>query len=717
MSYIRYHPKGDTVPLAQSDQQRIHDEHFRSLEYADMLLFTLFNALMGSGKTFNARALAEDINSKLVIVLSAEEGLMNQTMNEFRKHKNLFVINGSSGETHDSIVKKALSTPVSLTPVVFFNNIGHVEGKFNNNATALIHLMNHTNKLENRICIIDEIDVQLTKLTGGLNAKDQQFEEDYVKICSQSLENSLNIFDKFRLNNIKCIGYTGTGNHIVSSKMYSMGYNKEDVSIVNVYPIEAIYTNTNIIPVDFDDFNSYKSLLEKPLKGPIEEKIMIACPDENAIEECHRRIVKEYGKISNVRITHRLQRSGQKYIDSVRGSKIIYTINMAARGFDLGSFYSDSEKKRNKSGYFTRIVQMRDNDDKISVAVAKNPHHDLYNPLSSTTLQTACRARSSKCIVLIPKKFSKACSLYQEVLRVSDLIHKCCTSSNFMSLGPAKVLQKERYAQAWNEGLILNIRGDDVGERNTVDKHITIMKTTYNYDYPKEIKAEHHYKTSNSVCEQLLDSYTHQTTAKTSEIVDLAHVIPSCFKAGSAGRNVITGTVGIVGRPVETGLSSISIGMDETMNAQITKSPMVRTTEGGGYKNSRQVDEVIKLKVITRATCCCHCGKKLNIYDKLQICHVKRNDQGGPYSLDNLMYGHIKCDAVYDGGGLIHDPKGGYWREDTNLYKPDLSQLKYMNSRYIYYRWLWELSQAHWGGVSEATFRDELKQRSYVYFK
>ena len=152
-------------------------------------------------------------------------------------------------------------------------------------------------------------------------------------------------------------------------------------------------------------------------------------------------------------------------------------------------------------------------------------------------------------------------------------------------------------------------------------------------------------------------------------------------------------------------------------NTEKKKSHIINT--GRGYNEGRIIDKRVKDAVIARAWgTCCHCGCTYDDQiEDLQICHVKRHDSDGPNDLDNLMYGHKECDALYDAGKIIIDPEGGFYLGKLyTSHVPDNKQIRWIKPEYIYDRWIWELSQKRWAKSTEKTFRKDLLMKGYKYF-
>ena len=146
-------------------------------------------------------------------------------------------------------------------------------------------------------------------------------------------------------------------------------------------------------------------------------------------------------------------------------------------------------------------------------------------------------------------------------------------------------------------------------------------------------------------------------------------------------------------------------------------------SEENSTSNIRIIDIAIKKQVIERAmNICGHCGKEFKPWEKenevqTQICHIKRHADGGPFTADNLIYGHRKCDGLYDGGSIIHDPDFGItWLEEYDRFRrPDIKQLNEINPEFIRHRWNWEKTRRGYCSKTDDEFREILKSESYSH--
>ena len=206
---------------------------FKDKSFNDLKLFGLINSGMGSGKTNIMEKLPcilKDFHG-IVFLCEKDQHLLSQIDIAFKKFNNekYQIIKPAKDNKYISEIKTALT--LKKIPLIFIQNINHRNGSINTN-THFIDYIALSFLSEDKLALIDEIDNQLTSLTGGINAKLDhtcKIIESYNKVVSQGDE-TLNTFDILRKYNIKCIGFSGTMNNMVCSKLVSTGYNKEDIS-------------------------------------------------------------------------------------------------------------------------------------------------------------------------------------------------------------------------------------------------------------------------------------------------------------------------------------------------------------------------------------------------------------------------------------------------------------------------------------------------------
>uniref|UniRef100_A0A6C0B8T4 HNH nuclease domain-containing protein n=1 Tax=viral metagenome TaxID=1070528 RepID=A0A6C0B8T4_9ZZZZ len=139
---------------------------------------------------------------------------------------------------------------------------------------------------------------------------------------------------------------------------------------------------------------------------------------------------------------------------------------------------------------------------------------------------------------------------------------------------------------------------------------------------------------------------------------------------------------------------------------------------GGGERTTREVDEKVKKNVICRANGKCgHCSELIINGEDAQISHIRRFDEGGSYTEDNLVITHRECDAIYDSGKIIMDTDGTFW---THKMYPrhffDKNQYKRISKENIQARWEWEKNTSKWPKrFTDKEFRTFLYSRGYLH--
>jgi hypothetical protein len=139
----------------------------------------------------------------------------------------------------------------------------------------------------------------------------------------------------------------------------------------------------------------------------------------------------------------------------------------------------------------------------------------------------------------------------------------------------------------------------------------------------------------------------------------------------------------------------------------------------GGGGSTREISEKIKQLVKERSNGICgHCSRLIRPGQDYQIAHIKRNDQYGDYTLDNLLFTHRSCDSSYDDGLLILDIVSGvYWINELINYEVDKNQYYHISKENILDRWNWEKNKSEkWGeNLTDDMFRYKLIENGYKY--
>jgi hypothetical protein len=151
-------------------------------------------------------------------------------------------------------------------------------------------------------------------------------------------------------------------------------------------------------------------------------------------------------------------------------------------------------------------------------------------------------------------------------------------------------------------------------------------------------------------------------------------------------------------------------------NIHSTRGPLIQ--KGTGFKEGREINTVIEEEVKARsAGICAHCSEKVGEDEEGQICHVNRYDNGGLFTIHNLVFGHKGCDSQYDNEHrFIHSPCGGYYLAKKYYeHQSDMKQWSCISPENIASRWSWVKSKMGCSGDRE--FIQKLVEKAYKYFQ
>lgn len=421
-------------------------------------ILTIINAGMGSGKTRLMSRITERISINnntafVTIIISPSAHLQTQTIESFKEYKFIHQIELIY---EDILEKTSRARKKCKHPIVFMNNIASKDGKMNGSYKKLSKLLEIYR--DNSLVIFDEIDLVLTKITGGINAKLDHSDSmliPYKKVLDQP-DTSLNMFDIIRTYGAKCIGLSGTCNNFICSKIPSTGYARDEINIINVHPIKSLYKDLRIVPISIDANNIDK--LEKYLEWiesteNITKKALLIFSNKSQMKSFIREYKKKY-KItpSYVEITgdNATQRKTTKWRETLMNAKYVFGINLVGVGFDLATFCEGQQ--------FELGILFRKLCDKSSQPLSKNSKHALHVEYSASFLQAVARLRKGG--VFIVPETSQITSLYDGLVKVFETIrdgHDQCKR-----VGPPRKTQNGRYNQDLILNLMQNIReGED----------------------------------------------------------------------------------------------------------------------------------------------------------------------------------------------------------------------------------------------------------------
>jgi hypothetical protein len=661
-------------PTSQDNLLEQVSEFFRGIAFAGLSLLTLFNSGMGSGKSNIMATLPTVLRgfTGILFVLEKNMHLKNQIMESFRKSivNNKMYLIDQEGTGIDIKIRVALSK--SLIPVIFLKNVAHKGGSLNKAAILLENIAKSFPQVD-KLAFIDELDNQLTSLTGGINAKldhPSGIMEEYVRVVSQNI--SLNTFDMLRKYRVKVFGFSGTLNNTVCSKLPSLGYKASDILIVNVYPIETLYNNLNIVPIDIRDFTSIAPYLQDA-EHMVDKKILIAFPDTKSMTEFKRKYAMHFGRtISSVKITgdNEKERMSEEWKDEFKLAKYVFGVNIITTGFDLSTWVEGQE--------FSLGILYRKLSDKISQPLSKNDEHTLHMDTAASLMQLLARLRKGGTF-LIPSQLDGR-ALFDRLVEVFDRIKNGVNEYSWVG-GVAGVTQEERHHQCLVIALIQNLK---TRNRPIVKGILSDLTSITGRDFEEEMKEnletpssfDHVFWTRWTGC--LWKNY----------LIDHEQFITSEEKQVKKVDNISRHRLGI-------------------------------TTTSGGLRNERIVDERIKDEIIQRSdNICGHCGEKFEEEYSPQDCHIKRHDDKGQYAKDNIIRGHSSCDTMFDNDGLIvYNPSGNgvFLKRNAKINEPHRKQLEGISVANFNARWNWEKNRQGQPHLSDDEFIGFLKAKGYVY--
>lgn len=633
-------------------------------------LLTLINSGMGSGKS---NLMAECIlvlckKGGIVVVLEKTKQLTQQIMTSMRNSTHNDTFNLIDGESRD--LDNNVRNSRGRIPVIFFSNVTHTSGKLNKTAKAFENILKKNN---GAIVLIDEIDSQLTGLSGGINAKldhPSGIMNEYKNIVEQTV--SLNTFDILRKYDAKCICLSGTMNNMVCSKLPSMGYAKADITVINVYPIKHLYEKLQIYPTDVTNFTKIAEDLKNAETEQYKDcKILIAFPDEKSINEFILNYRNHFNKnISYVKITgdNTRERFTDSFKEKLKGAKYVFGINLITTGFDLSTLVENQQ--------FILGILYRKLSDKISQPLSKNDEHELHMSSAASLMQIIARLRKGG-IFLIPQNLDNK-PLFERLIDVFNKIRDGRNEYDWVG-GTPKATQEERHHQCLVIALIQNLKDDN---RPIVSGILNDLKNICGRDFEEEM---------NTIKEN-----------------------PSAFDHEFWTR--------MIGCLWKTYLIDHDQSLSDETKIQrkaeiIYNHKNIVVITGGGMRKERSQDEHENEVVRERSdNTCAHCGYTFENTDIAQNCHIKRFDEGGTGCRKNLVRGHQGCDSQYDNDGLIIYKKNGVWLgRRVASYSPHLRQLQGISEDNFKARWNWEKARQGKQDISDEEFEEHLRRNRYIF--
>ena len=357
-------------------------------------LFTFIQAPTASGKTRNMAALSDSWIEKngaksIIFSIAHNESVASQ-------HKGEFELFGYSVlNFHDPSTGREWR-PLDLFKkikdggkyVIVLYGISHLRGKPSRAASLFENmLLRSSNDGFSILVHIDELHLQLTQLTGGINSSFSTSRQQILRHRNVKSKKDINVFEWLRNYNATAIGWSATQNNLIASRTYSMGYHRSQMSLINIAPIDHLFSTREFEKFNTDLPEEYLMMMrvEEEMGGKI--LCVFSCVDDlNDFRLLYR---KFNGKpISATEITYESSFDEERLARSLERHQYILGINMVATGFNLASYIGVN---------FSAIFLFRKFSDKGSAVLSRNKNHFLYSETSALFAQAAGRARDSEC--------------------------------------------------------------------------------------------------------------------------------------------------------------------------------------------------------------------------------------------------------------------------------------------------------------------------------
>lgn len=503
-----------------------------------------------------------------------------------------------------------------------------------------------------QLALFDELDKQITHLTGGMNAHYYHSATEmqkYDKIRRQAV--SLNLFDKFRAAGVHVMGFSGTLNNTICSKLASTGYHPSDTSIYNAFPIESLYGSLTCVPIDTSSIAAMDAHLRsaeatgKHILGVFSKKKQID------------KFIEDYARFYKKPLDYTRIDSDSAPPTAGTFRQYILGVNKVTTGFDLATWMPN--------GRFSYGFLVRNLSDKGSQPLSSNPSHELYHPESALLQQTLLRLRDGG-IFLIPERVG-AVDIIEAVRRVSTIIK--AGYQEFTKYGDLTCITQ---CDRWNRSVLISICQNLREGSNTpiLTKVLSLLK---HYSNGRDLEAE--------------------------------------YKSGTIDISYWSEAVGLLWEVFWADSKHCTKDRDAYKETKIREFNAQMHLQGGGERTPRLTNEVIRAAVLERsAGRCCHCGQLIRLEKQRQIAHIRRHDDDGVFSLDNLCVAHDDCDKAVDSGNVVYAKDGSAIFCDPRFtaFMPDTSQLSHVSSANMAARWNW--AKAFWesSALSDADFEIHL---------
>jgi len=549
----------------------------------------------------------------------------------------------------DAAVKGTLC--MGFTPILFFTNVGFQNGGFSTQTKNMLRLFDsYRTKGYQQLALFDELDKQITHLTGGMNAHYYHSATDmqkYDKIRRQTV--SLNLFDELRAAGVRVMGFSGTLNNTICSKLASTGYHPRDTCIYNAYPIEELYSKLTCVPMDTSSIPVMDAHLRTA--EATGKHILVVFSKKKQINK----FIEDYARFYKKPLAFTRIDSDSAPPTAGTFRQYILGVNMLTTGFDLATWMP--------GGQFCMGILVRDLSDKGSQPLSSNPSHELYHPESALLQQTLLRLRDGG-IFLTPERVGEV-DIIEAVRRVSTII-----KAGYHEFAKYGDLVCPTQPSRWNRSVLVSICQNlrEGGNTPTLTEVLILLNS---YSGGRDLAAE--------------------------------------LKRGAFDIPYWSDAVGLLWE-VFWADSKHCTKDRESYKAALVREFTMRM-RGGGARKPRLTNDEIRATVLERSKgLCCHCGELIDLVKQRQLAHIRRHDDDGAFALDNLCVAHEDCDKVFDSGNVIYAKDGSalYSKPRFTSFAPDVSQLRHASPANLEARWSWAKTFWESSTLSDADFETRM---------
>jgi len=528
--------------------------------------------------------------------------------------------------------------------IICGTNLGHHLGRFTKQTRQIIEILECLPSNFKKLFIVDEVDSQITHLTGGQCASyihNNSYVKKYLKIRAQEMR-PLNLFARLRsIANVNTLITSGTLNNTVSSKLTSLGYAYDDVSCHNFYPIASLYNGIAHVCTDIDDLNYLG-----PILRTIEEKgqhILLVFPDINS----RKKFEISYCDYFNKQIQWTIIDSSDESDTPAKGKLRTYiaSVNMLIKGFNFSSWISSDTQ-------LGGIVIFRQFSDKGSQPLSNNAEHSLHHDISANLIQVILRCREKGGTVVTSHR--DKIDIVTELTKISDIIGE--GFKKYFSFFGQYVPTTPTAVWAISTLIAIVQNQKSTNDKNMADVRYELSKITGRDD-----------------CEIVFKTWANSKTSNLHTIEELLFWI---------------GAVRIMWKRFAQVFES-----NENYLAAINAFRHKWSLRAGA---PRLINEEIAVFVKNKAKdICMHCGDRIVRGDQGQIAHIDRADQGGQYLPENLGWAHRDCDASLDTLRFMYGHDGSYILIEPTLSrtKVDIKQIRCISASNYKKRWEWQAKQ------------------------